>query len=154
MTPDEHRAAAVEANNATWELLDGRTHGAEEVDELLGRAYAAAYHWRRATDANDVNHARASWLLSRAHATVGHGDLALHHAERCAHFTAAAGDAATDFDQVYVVEARARALAALGRDAEASEERARAVAIPVADAQDREIVEGDLAAGPWYGLSG
>ena len=56
--------------------------------------------------------------------------------------------------EALTVQNVARALAALGRDAEASEERARAVAIPVADAQDREIVEGDLAAGPWYGLSG
>ncbi|MEO0494290.1 MAG: hypothetical protein AAF081_12840 [Actinomycetota bacterium] len=155
MDADQHRAAAVEANNATWELLDGRAHTAEEADELLGRAYAAAHHWRRAADATAVNAARASWLVSRAHATLGHGELALHHADRCAAHTMAAGDAAADFDRVYALEARARALAALGRDDDARTTRAEAetAAVAVAHEQDREIVEGDLAAPPWFGLA-
>ncbi len=153
MDADQHRVAAVDANNATWELLDGRTHAADEADELLGRAYAAAHHWRRAGDVTPVNLARASWLVSRAHATLGHGDLALHHAQRCAVHTEAAGAAAADFDRAYVHEATARAYAALGRGDEARAERERAAAVAIADEQDREIVEGDLAAEPWFGVS-
>ncbi len=148
-----HRTEAVDANNATWELLDGREHTPDEADELLGRAYAAAHHWRRAADASAVNQARASWLVSRAHATLGQGELALHHAERCAVHTAAAGDHAADFDHAYAHEARARALAALGRDDEARAERHRAEAVVIADEQDRSIIEDDLATGPWFALS-
>ena len=42
-----HRAQGIEANNATWELLEA-TRGPAEDEELLRRAYAAAYHWDRA----------------------------------------------------------------------------------------------------------
>lgn len=57
-----------------------------------------------------------------------------------------------DFDLAYAHEARARALACLGRLGEARAERAAAQAVPVAGDEDRSIVESDLAAGPWFGL--
>jgi len=147
-----HRAQAVTANNSVWELLDGRDHSPGEADELLQRAYAAAYHWRRATGSTAVNMARSSWLVSRSHAVLGHGTVALHHAERSAHFVEQAGDEAADFDHAYASEARARALACIGRDAEALEAYRAAEAVVVADEQDRSIVESDLAAEPWFGL--
>ncbi len=147
-----HRAQAVTANNSVWEYLDGREHSPDESDELLHRAYAAAYHWNRATGSTAINRARASWLLARAHATLGHGDVALHHAVQCERSTELAGDEAADFDHAYVYEARARALACLGRIDEARELRRRAAAVTIADDQDRSIFEGDLAAEPWYGM--
>jgi uncharacterized protein YndB with AHSA1/START domain len=147
-----HRAQGVTANNSVWELLDGREHTPEEADELLQRAYASAYHWKRATGATVINRARASWMMSRAHVTLGHGEVALFHADRCAAFTEQAVHDAADFDHAYAYEARARALACLGRIDEAREMRRRAESVTVADEQDRAIVEGDLAAEPWFGL--
>ncbi len=147
-----HRAQAVTANNSVWELLDGREYDGADADELLQRAYAAAYHWKRATGSAPINMARASWLLSRAHAVLGHGDVALHHADRSAEFLERAGSDAADFDHGYAYEARARALACLGRETEAQEVYRRAATVPVADEQDRAIYEGDLTAEPWFGL--
>ncbi len=147
-----HRRLAIDANNSTFELLDGRSHSSEEADELLQRAYAAAYHWRRADGAAPINQSRAAWLVGRAHAVLGHGDVALHHAERCAALLAEAGEHAADFDRAYAHELRARALACLGRLDEAGDEYDRAAAVEIADADDREIVQADLAAPPWYGL--
>jgi len=147
-----HRAQAVTANNSVWELLDDREYTAAAADELLQRVYAAAYHWKRATGSTDVNMARASWLVSRAHAALGHGDVALHHAERCAHFVERAGAEAADFDHAYAHESRARALACLGRTDEAVAAYRAAEAVEVADEQDRSIFRGDLAAEPWFGL--
>ncbi len=147
-----HRAQAIAANNSTWELLDGRPLDGDASDDLLQRAYAAAYHWRRATGATVLNQARASWLISRAHATLGHGDVALHHADRCVAHTEQAVQEAADFDHAYAFEARARALACLGRIDEAGEARRRAAAVQIADEQDRAIFESDLAAEPWFGL--
>lgn len=149
---DRHRAMAVTANNTTWDLLDGRTHTAGEADDLLERAYAAAYHWRRASGRTPLNASRASWLISRCHATLGHGELALHHAERSIAHLAEADDLAADFDLAYAHEARARALACLGRVEEADAERATAAAVPIAGDEDRSIFESDLASGPWFGL--
>jgi uncharacterized protein YndB with AHSA1/START domain len=146
-----HRSQAITANNSTWELLDGRKHTSDEADDLLQRAYAAAYHWGRASNSTVVNQARASWLVSRAHVVLGHGEVALYHAERCAQFTAAADDAA-DFDRGFAQEARARALACLGRLDEAGTAYRDAAAVAIADADDRSIFEGDLHSEPWFGL--
>lgn len=147
-----HRMQGVEANNSTWELLDGRELTDDEADDLLGRAYAATYHWRRAEGATAVNAARGAWLVSRCHAVLGQGDLALHHARRSATHVEEAGELAADFDHAYVHEATARALACLGRLDEARAEFELAKAVEIADPEDRAIVETDLKTEPWFGL--
>lgn len=146
----EHRRYGIDANNSTWELLDGRELSADEIDDVLERAYAAAYHWRRAAGRAPENAARASWLVSHVHAVLGHGELALHHADRCSAVVAEA--ALVDFDLAYAHECRARALACLGRIDEARGELDAAGAVVITGDEDAKIVEGDLAAGPWYGL--
>lgn len=146
-----HRRQAIEANNSVWDLYDGRHYGPDDVDELLGRAYAAAHHWRRASGNGPTNAARASWLLSRCHAVLGHGDLALHHAEQSARVVEAAG--LHDFDLAYAHEAIARARACLGEFEEAAAELVLAHAVEIADPQDRSVVESDIAAEPWFGLA-
>ena len=152
--PVLHRALAVAANNSTWELLADRTSPddftPDEVDDVLGRAYASTYHWARAADRTPANAARGAWLVSRVHAVLGNGELALHHADRCQAVVAEAQ--LDDFDLGYGHEARARALACLGRLDEARAERDLAVAVPIADDEDREIYEADLVAEPWFGL--
>ena len=151
MTDDDasvHRSLAIAANNSVWELLD---EDAPAVTELLSRAYAASYHWARAADRGPENAARASWLLSRCHAVLGHGELALHHADESTAVVVGAG--LRDFDLGYAHEARARALAALGRDTEAAAELAAARAVEIADDDDRAIFEADLASPPWFGLA-
>lgn len=148
---DWHRAMAVEANGATWKLLARDDLTPEEGDELLERAYASAYHWRRAAGRTLEHAARASWLISRAHAVLGHGELALHHADRCMDQTEVAG--LQGFDLAYAHEARARALARLRRAGEASAELDAARAVTIVDDEERAIFEADLAAGPWFTLA-
>ena len=147
-----HRMQGIAANNGTWELLDGRQLTDDEADDLLGRAYAATYHWRRAEGATAVNAARGSWLVSRCHAVLGQGELALHHARRSSAHVQEAGDLAADFDHAYAHEATARAFACLGRLDEARAELALANAVEIADPEDRAIVESDLKSEPWFGL--
>jgi hypothetical protein len=142
----------VAAFNSTWDLLDGRPLTDDDADDLLGRAYASTYHWRRAEGATAVNAARGSWLLSRCHAVLGQGELALHHANRTRAHVAEAGELAADFDHAYVHEATARALACLGRLDEARTQLALAGAVEIADPEDRAIVESDLKSEPWFGL--
>ncbi len=148
---EAHRTAGVTANNCTWELLGRDELSSDEIDDLLGRAYASTYHWRRAARRTPENAARGSWLVSRVHAVLGHGDLALHHADQCMAVTAAAS--LQDFDLAYAHEAKARALACLGRLDEAAVELKAAHAVQIADDEDRSIIEGDLASEPWYGLA-
>jgi len=55
---DWHRRQGVEANNAVYELLD-RDRSPDEDEDMLRGAYAAGYHWQRATAATPENEARA-----------------------------------------------------------------------------------------------
>lgn len=147
-----HRAQGIEANNAVWSWLglpgEQRT---EDDDEAMTRsAYAAAYHWSKAFGRGPANEARAEWLLSRVWVVRGQGELALHHGRRSMGVCRAAE--LEDFDLAYAHEALARALACLGREAEARVELVAAREVPIADPEDRELVQSDLAAGPWFGL--
>ena len=57
-------------------------------------------------------------------------------------------DGLGDFDLAYAHELRARSLAGLGRDAEALQAWAAALAVEIADPEDRAIVEADFADAP------
>ncbi len=149
----EDRRLGAKTNGETWDLLSRESLNESEVDELIERANASAYHWRRATDEGAVERARAAWMLARCHTVAGHADLALHHAKVCAALTEAA-PAAVDFDRAYAHEASARANALAGDLDKAAKEKAAAEAETeaIADAETREILESDIAGGPWFGL--
>jgi uncharacterized protein YndB with AHSA1/START domain len=148
-----HRSAGIAANNGTWDWLGkpAAERTSDDDEAMTQSAYAAAYHWARAARRVPANDARAQWLLARVWAVRGNGELALHHADRCAAAVASAGLA--DFDLAYAHECRARALACLGRLDEARVELAAAATVPIADPEDKAIVDDDLAAEPWYGLA-
>jgi uncharacterized protein YndB with AHSA1/START domain len=149
------RELAIDCNNETWALLTRDDRSAGEDEAMVRLAYAAAHHWSRAQGVQAANEQRAEWLISRVLATLGQSAAALRHAQRCLALTDAASvgaDGFADFDFAYAQEAMARALAAGGDHERAAEHRAAAVAVTIADDQDREIFTADLAAGPWYGL--
>jgi hypothetical protein len=148
---EAHRAQAITANNSVWELLNTADRTAQDDEDMVRRAYAAAYHWARAARRGPENEARASWLLSRVHAVLGRGEGALHHAQRCA--AACAAGSLGDFDLAYAHESTARALACLGRLDDAAKSLVAARGVPIADPEDRAIVDNDLAAEPWFGLA-
>ncbi len=118
---------------------------------MTRRAYAAAYHWQRAEGRTPANSARADWLLSRVWAVQGVGAQAMSHAERCMATCESASLA--DFDLAYAHEALARAHACLGRISEAKRHKEFAAQVPIADPEDKVLVDGDLASEPWFGVS-
>ena len=148
-----HRFQGIEANNSTWDWLgkpfDELT--ADDVEQMTMSAYAAAYHWSRAARRGPENDARAAWLISRVWVMQGNGALALQFADKV--LAVCASNGLHDFDLAYGHEARARALASLGRLDEAVDERDRAAAVPIAGDDDRSIFDADLAAEPWFGMS-
>ena len=140
-----HRAQAIECNNSTWELV-GAERTAANDEEMLRRAYAAAYHWQRARGYGPANEARAVWLLAKVHLLAGLAERSLHYADAC--LAQCVEHGLVDFDLAYAHEARGRALIALGRRDEGLAAWATAKAVPVADAEDRGIVEADFADAP------
>ena len=147
-----HRTLAVDANNSTWDILGKPTAeiSLDDAEEMTRRAYAAAYHWERAEGYAPVNGARADWLLSRVWAVRGNGPAALHHAQRC--LEACDSHGLNDFDRAYAHEAMARALACIGDHSPAREHLENAKWVPIADPEDKALVDSDLAAEPWFGL--
>ena len=139
---DWHRRQGVEATNSAFDLL-ARDRDAEADEELLRLAYAAAYHWERAQGAGPANAVRADYLVSRSLTATGLPDRGLVSADRA---LARCGEhGLSDFDLAYALEARARALHALGRREEATAAWRAARAVEVADAEDRAIVTSDFA---------
>ena len=140
-----HRRQAVECNNAVWALVNAeRTAGNAEA--MLQAAYASAYHWQRATRRGPENDVRAAYMLAKVQLLVGQPVLSLRYADAC--LAGCHEHCLADFDLTYALEARARALQALGRNDEAAYEWAAAKAVPIVDPEDQAIVDADLAEGP------
>jgi uncharacterized protein YndB with AHSA1/START domain len=138
-----HRQQGVECNNSIWELVDKADRTPADDEEMLRRAYASAYHWQRAAGAEPANEARSLYMLAKVHQLVGMGERSLHYADACLAQCLVHG--LGDFDLAYAHEARARALHTLGRADEAAEAFAQATSVPIADPDDKAVLDGDLA---------
>jgi hypothetical protein len=69
-----HRYFAIECNNLAWDLTVV-TRTAEQDQQLLDLAHAAAFHWHAV--GTESNHMRATMLLAEAHCLAGSPELAL-----------------------------------------------------------------------------
>lgn len=115
---------------------------------MLHAAHASRYHWGEVGE--KVNLARGEWQVSRVYAVLGRGEPALYHARRCVEINETNTDGREDWELGSAYEAMARASAVAG-DVPASEEwKARAVAeLPnIQDAEDRQVLEQDIATLP------
>ncbi len=139
-----HRRIGIELYNATWALLDKLDRTADETDEMIHRAHASRWHWARA--GTTVNLGRGEWLCSRVYAVLGRAEPALWHARRSVELAEVAAER-EDWDLAAAYEAMARAQQLAGDRASATDwmARARGELALVADADDRESIEEDLA---------
>ena len=132
----DHRQWGVDLFNATWDLIGSR----EDDDLMLHKAHASAYHWSQAPECTPANRARAEWLVSRVSALAGLPDAALRHAHACLRWCEEHD--LHDWDRAFAYEAIARARKLAGADP--ADDVARARAVPIADDEDRELLERDL----------
>jgi hypothetical protein len=148
LDPETHRALGAGLYNRTWDLLATEARTPAQDDELVDTAHASAWHWRQAGTA--ANAARAHWLLARVYAVLGRGEPAVHHARRANEVLAAGGEGIEEWDAAAAAEAMARALWVSRDRAGAAEWRARAakLAAAIEDAEDRRVIEDDLATIP------
>jgi hypothetical protein len=149
---EAHAHFAKASNGEVWRLLAKSPRMPEEDKRMIHAAHACLYHWLHAGRA--VHEQRGLWLLARVYGVLGDETQALRYAERCLALTEAQGGEMADFDLAYAQEGMARALALAGRRAKAKDylAQARAAGEAIADAEDREIFQGDLVSEPWYGL--
>jgi hypothetical protein len=133
------RQLGVDLFNATWRLMESREDDARMID----CAHASAYHWSVAPECKPENRARSAWLVSRVYAVAGRAEPARFHAEQC--LALCEGNGLADWDLAFAYEALARAARLDGGDAEAERLVEAARAVQIADAEDSELLEKDLA---------
>jgi DNA-binding transcriptional MerR regulator len=143
---DTHRRLGVELFNHVWRLLETEERTAEQDDEMTHAAHASRWHWSR-SGVSDLPQRLAvgEWQCSRVYAVLGRAEPALHHASRCVDLVEAGG--LEDWVAASAYEAMARASSVAGDRAafETWRARARAAADAISDAEEREVIEGDLA---------
>jgi DNA-binding transcriptional MerR regulator len=153
-TPDldaaAHRRLGVDLFNYTWTLIEKADRSAAETDEMIHAAHASRYHWSKA--GTTVNLGRGEWQIARVYCVLGRAEPALWHAARClayAERAAASGETeAWDLPAAYEAMARAHAIAGDIAAATSWRDRAREALASISEADDREVIEGDLATLP------
>lgn len=133
------RELGVDLFNGVWRLIESR----EDDDLMLNMAHASAYHWSVAPECKPENRARSEWLLSRVYTLAGRVEPALHHAKSCRAWCEQNGLA--DWDLAFAYEALARANSLAGDEDAARCNIAAARSIEIADTEDRQLLECDLA---------
>jgi hypothetical protein len=148
MEPSSHREVAVALFNRVWTLLEQSDRTTADDDEMIHAAHASRFHWGRAEGAVPSNLARGEWQCSRVYAELGRAEPAMWHARRC--LAIVEDHDIGDFDLAAAYEALARA-AAVAEDREGvAAWKAKAVRAldGIADVDDREPIERDLATLP------
>ena len=135
----DHRQIGVDLFNEVWRLMETR----EDDDRMLHAAHASRYHWGEAPECKPENLARGEWLVSRVYTVLGRVEPALWHARRCLDICEA--NSLADWDLAYAFEAVARAYKTGGMQSETAAYKKLASEVPVAEDDDREHLEQDLA---------
>jgi DNA-binding transcriptional MerR regulator len=140
------KALAASLFNRVWELLEKADRTSADDDEMVNAAHASRYLW---TDIGDAqNWAIGDWQVSRVYAALGRGEPAVHHARRSLDHAVQVDGQPWLLASAY--EGLSRAYAVAGDRAAATEwkQKAEERLTMVDDADDREIVERDLATLP------
>jgi DNA-binding transcriptional MerR regulator len=146
---DTHRQLGVDLFNHVWRLLEMTERTPDEDDLMAHAAHASVFHWTRAAPQNlRQRQAVGEWQCARVYAVLGRGEPALHHARRSLALAEAGG--VEDWVVAAAYEGMARASDVAGDRAGFASwrEKARVAVAAIADPEDREVIEGDLATLP------
>ena len=145
MDAEDRRTLAVATFNRVWEFLALPIRTQAEVDEMIHAAHVSCHVWSQV--GAPANVARGEWQCAQVYATLGRAEPALWHARRCLELTEAGGEGFEDWDLPGAQQAMAHAHLAAGELEEARRRAAlaRAGAARIEDAEDRELIEGQIA---------
>jgi hypothetical protein len=146
LDPYQHRAEAVALFNGVWQMLDIPDRTPAQDDQMVHAAHASRWHWSQAGElGGDEQLAVGEWQCSRVYSVLGRGEPALHHARAC--LAICQDREMSDWVLAAAYESLARASAVAGDVGEARAwlGRARTAVSVIADPEDREVIEGDLA---------
>lgn len=138
----DDRETASRLFNRCWELLEKARDQDDDV-ELLTSAFSSRYHWLSVGDLE--KQIISDWMVARATAAVGDGDLAILFAKR-AHSVAQENDV-PDWLRASTAEGVARAYAVAGDVAEFNNWSALATRLidVIVVGEDRDLIASQLA---------
>lgn len=144
--PESERQLAADLFNLVWTLLEQTGRTTEDDDRMVHAAHASRYHWGQVGGPEQL--AIGEWQCARVYSVLGRAEPALHHARRCLEIAAA--NPVPDWLIASAHEGLARAYAVAGQreSAFASRAAAEAALTKVTDAEDRQVVQDDLASLP------
>lgn len=139
-----HRRIAARCFNHAWTLMERSDRGGEDDRLLLEVAHASRLHWRHVGE--DLQLARAAWLVSRVHAVLGDHESAIREGDLSLSLVESAG--LGPFDRAFAHEAIARGRHLAGDAQGAADARAAAhlAAVEITEDGEREWVRRNLAA--------
>jgi hypothetical protein len=139
-----HRVLSVDCFNRCWTLIDKADRTPEDVENMVLLANSSLWHWKQRSDCKPLNLSIAYWQVSRVHALAGEAGPARRYGKKCLEVTEA--NRLSPFYVGYAYEALARAEAADGDTARASEHltKARSQLAGVADKDERALLAADL----------
>lgn len=139
----DHRRLGVDLFNYVWTLLEKADRTQEDDDEMIHAAHASRYHWGRVGAPENLG--RGEWQISRVYAVLGRAEPALHHARR--YLEICERNEIGDWDLAFAYEALARASRVAGDEDAVRRyvEKAREAGEQIADQDDREHFESDIA---------
>lgn len=150
-----HKYFGIELNQLTWSLLTKPERTTEEDEMMLHAAHGSYFHWlHKDAGATNANKQRGEWLLSHVYAALNIPERAMHYAKRCRDINDSFDQEMEDFDLAYADEVLARAYACSGNRDECIKfyNSAREKGEMISDKESKEIFEGDLKSGPWFGM--
>ena len=142
MAQMDDRELATQLFNRCWDLL-GTTRDADDDVELMTAAFSSRFHWLNAGAVEQW--IISDWMVARAAAAIGEGELALRFAKR-AH-SAAQENEIPDWLIASSAEGVARAYAAIGDVEEFNNWSALATRLidVIADPEDQALIASQLA---------
>jgi hypothetical protein len=138
-----HRYFSANCFNQTWALMGKKDRTSADDEQMLLLSLASLWHWTQRADCKPHNLSVGNYLVSRVYAALGDaGNAGLYAAKSLL---------LSEGDEPFCVgaahEAVARAAYLAGNEAEAARHmaEARRLAELVTDAEDRALLEEDLA---------
>lgn len=144
-TDKAHRFFSAHCFNEVWGLLEKPDRSVEDDRLMREMAHASLFHWLQRDDATPTNLSVGLWQVSRVYSVLNHPVEAMNYAEECLELSEL--ERLSPFCLGYAHEAVARA-AKVGDDGEECAralERARECLARVEDAEERSLLEADLA---------
>ena len=140
---DEQRKLAVGMFNATWALIDTKDRSPEQDREMLTAACASRQLWGNIGGPEQL--VTGDWQVAHVASLLGHTALALDFAT--AAYSRAAVSEVPGWLKASACEglARAHAVAGHSQERDAWIDRARQLLAEVDDAEDRELIESQIA---------